>query len=190
MDHISWSLEIFSKTPLASRPNTKSDDHGTPNARNRWLVLFLHAWGRTWIKIHWNSIRLRVRSHMTSHYTWRSMTTLRDFGGMLGWPYDTFFWALKISCHGSWLICEVTLRKFQDDVLRWTIWGSSGRIRGRVWIIYKIHTMFVGLFLRHFCVRKEYKLVLTTLNILFSVTYHLWSYKMLYIFMKKDVNIL
>jgi hypothetical protein len=32
----------------------------------------------------------------TSHYTWRSVTTLHDFGGALGQPLDTSFWALTI----------------------------------------------------------------------------------------------
>ena len=44
----------------------------------------------TWIEIHWNSIRLRARSHMTSQYTWGSVTTLHDCGGVLGRPLDTF----------------------------------------------------------------------------------------------------
>jgi hypothetical protein len=43
------------------------------------------------------SIWLRARSHMTSHYTWGSVTTLHGFGGVLGWPLDTFFWGLIIS---------------------------------------------------------------------------------------------
>ena len=50
-----------------------------------------------WIKIHWNSIWLRAQSHMTSHYTWGSVTTLHDFGGDLRRPLNTFFWALTIS---------------------------------------------------------------------------------------------
>ena len=33
---------------------------------------------------------------MVSHYTWGSVTTLDDFGGMLGQPLDTFFWAFTI----------------------------------------------------------------------------------------------
>ena len=40
---------------------------------------------------------MRARSLMTSHYTWRSVTTLHDFGGVFGWPFDTFVWALTIS---------------------------------------------------------------------------------------------
>ena len=44
-----------------------------------------------------NSIWLRVRSHMISHYTLGSVTTLHDFEGVLGRPLDTFFWALTIS---------------------------------------------------------------------------------------------
>ena len=44
-----------------------------------------------------NSILVRARSHVTSHYTWESVSTLHDFGGVSGRPLDTFFWALTIS---------------------------------------------------------------------------------------------
>ena len=54
-------------------------------------------WGPAWIDIHWNIIWLRVRSHITSHYTRGSITTLDDFEGVLGWPLDTFSWAVTIS---------------------------------------------------------------------------------------------
>ena len=90
-------LDYFQKPPLGGRSNTKLGDHGTPNAHNRWFILFYHVWGPAWIEIHWNSIWLRARSHMTSHYTWGSVTTLHDFGGVLGRPLDTFVWALTIS---------------------------------------------------------------------------------------------
>ena len=83
--------------PLGGRPNTKLGDHDTPNVHNRWFLLFYHAWGPAWIEIYWNRIGLKARSHMTSHYTWGSVTTLYDFGGVLGRPSDTFFWALTIS---------------------------------------------------------------------------------------------
>jgi hypothetical protein len=47
---------------------------------------------------------------MTSHCTCGSMTTLYDFGGVLGRHLDTFFWAFAI----SWSlllarVCEVAL---------------------------------------------------------------------------------
>ena len=90
-------LDYFQKPPLGGRSNTKPGDHGTLNAHNCWFILFYHVWGPAWIEIHWNSIWLRARSHMTSHYTWGSVTTLHDFGGVLGRPLDTFFWALTIS---------------------------------------------------------------------------------------------
>ena len=91
-------LDYFQKPPLGGRPNTKPGDHGTPNAHNRWFILFYHVWGPAWIEIHWNSIWLRARSHMTSHYTRGSVTTLHDFGDVC-WdaPLATFFWALTIS---------------------------------------------------------------------------------------------
>jgi hypothetical protein len=83
MDHVSWSLGFFPKPPLRCRPNTKPGDYGTLNAHNRWFILFYHVWKPTWIKIHWNSIGMRAWSHMTSHYTWGSVTTLLDFGDVL-----------------------------------------------------------------------------------------------------------
>ena len=104
MDHVSWSLGLFQKPPLESRPNTKLGDHGTPNAHGCWFILFYHVWRPEWIKIHWNSIWLRARSHKTSHYTWGSVTTLYDFGGVLGQPLNTFFWVLTISW--SWLLAR------------------------------------------------------------------------------------
>ena len=61
------------------------------------LFYFYHAWGPAWIEIPWNSIWLRAYSHMASHYTWGYVTTQCDFGGVLGRPLDTFFWALTIS---------------------------------------------------------------------------------------------
>ena len=90
-------LDYFQKLPCGGRPNTKLGDHGTLNAHNRWFILFYHVWGPAWINIHWNSTWLRTRSLMTSHYTRGSVTTLHDSGGGLGWPLDTFFWALTIS---------------------------------------------------------------------------------------------
>ena len=90
-------LDNFQKPPLGGKSNTKPGDHGTLNTHNRWCILFHHAWGPAWIEIHWNSIRLRACSHMTSHYTWGSVTTPHDFGGVLRQPLDTFFWALTIS---------------------------------------------------------------------------------------------
>ena len=114
-------LDYFQKPPLGGRPNTKPGDHGTPNAHNRWFILFYHVWGPAWIEIHWNSIWLRARSHMTSHYTWGSVTTLHDFGGVLGRPLDTFFGLSQFHGHGSWLVCEVALNH------KWTgwVWGTD-----------------------------------------------------------------
>ena len=88
---------VFEKPPLGGRPSTKLRDHGIPNAHNRWVILLYHVWGPAWMKIHWNSIWLRARSHMVSHYTWGSVTILHDFGGVLARPSNTFFWALTTS---------------------------------------------------------------------------------------------
>jgi hypothetical protein len=104
MDHVSWSLGLSSKTTSlevgitqTGRSLHKPGDHGTPNVHNHWFILFYHVWGPVWIEIHWNSIWLRAWLHVTSHYTWGSVITLHDFGGVLGRPLNTFFWALVIS---------------------------------------------------------------------------------------------
>ena len=84
-------LDYVQKPPLGGRLNTKPGDHGTPYAHNRWFILFYHVWRPTWIEIHRNNIRLRAWSHMASNYTWGgSVTTLHDFGGVLGRPLNTF----------------------------------------------------------------------------------------------------
>ena len=41
MDHVSWSLELFSKPTLEGRPNTKLGDHGTPNVTTVGLFNFI-----------------------------------------------------------------------------------------------------------------------------------------------------
>ena len=108
MDHVSWSLGLFSNPPLGGRPNIKLGDHGTLYTHNRRFILFYHVWGPAWIVIHCESIWSRAHSHMTSHYTWGSMTTLHD----LKRPLDT----LLLGSHnfmvtGSWLVCEVALNR-------------------------------------------------------------------------------
>ena len=90
-------LDYFQKAPIGGRPNTKPRDRGTPSAHNCWFILFYHVWGPHMNRHYWNSIWLRALSDMTSHYTWRSVTTLHDFGSVLGRPLDIFFRALTIS---------------------------------------------------------------------------------------------
>jgi hypothetical protein len=68
-------------------------------------TVHLFSLGPVWIETCWNNNWLRARSHMTSHYTWGSVTTLDDFGGVLGQPLDMFFWALTTSW--SWLLARV-----------------------------------------------------------------------------------
>ena len=53
-----------------------TQNQGTPNAHNCWFILFYYVWGPARIEIHWNSIWLRSRSRMTSHYKWGSVITL------------------------------------------------------------------------------------------------------------------
>jgi hypothetical protein len=83
------------------------------------IIMFYHVWEP--IRINWNSIWLRARSHMTSHHSWGSVTTLHDCAGVLGRPLDTFFWALTISW--SRLLARVwSGRKIPKEVMRTWIW--------------------------------------------------------------------
>ena len=98
MDHVSWSLGLFWKPTLGGRPNSWGD-HGT---------LEYHISPHV-NRIHGISIWLRARPHLTSHYTWGHVTTLHDFGSVLGQLLDTSFGLSQFHDHGSWLVCEVTL---------------------------------------------------------------------------------
>ena len=44
-DHASWSFGLIQKPPIGSRLNTKQGDHDTPNAQNRWVIIFYHVRG-------------------------------------------------------------------------------------------------------------------------------------------------
>jgi hypothetical protein len=72
MDHVSWLLGLFpNTTSCGGKPNTKPGDHGTPNTHDRLYILFYHGWVPSWIEIHRNSIRVRVRDHAT--WFWRCL---------------------------------------------------------------------------------------------------------------------
>jgi hypothetical protein len=74
------------------------------------LFYFCHMWEPAWIETHSNSIWLKAWLQVTSHYTWGSVTTLHDFGGVLGRSLDAFFELSQFHGHGSWLVCEVALK--------------------------------------------------------------------------------
>ena len=111
-------LDYFQKPPLGGKPNTCLGDHGNPNVNDRWYTLVNHVWGPAWIVIHWSSIWLRTQSHMTSHYTWGSMTALHDCEGS-----DTFllgshnFMVMALGSCAKWpSILQLTLILWQWSV--------------------------------------------------------------------------
>ena len=96
------------------------------------LFYFIMCKNHAWIELHWNSIWLRTQSHITSHYTWKLMTTEHDFGSVFGWPLDTFGLS-RFHGHGSLLVCEValshtweTLEVFSPSIMLWRILGAFG----------------------------------------------------------------
>ena len=105
-------LHYLQKPSFGGRSNTKSGDHGTLKSHNCWIITFLvfiKCEDPAWIEMHWNSIWLRARSHRTSHYTWGLVTTLHDFGSILGQPLDTSFGLSQFHGHGYCFVCEVAL---------------------------------------------------------------------------------
>jgi hypothetical protein len=124
-------LNYFQEPPLEGRPNTKPGDHGTPNAHNRWFILLYHVWRPAWIKTYWNSIWLRARSHMTSQYTWGSVTTPHEFGSALRRPWHTFFWALTVSC--SRLLARVWSDPYIHLAFTYLLCRSLKRSGNRTW---------------------------------------------------------
>ena len=110
---------IVLKPTLGGRLNTKLGDECTPNTHNNWFILFYHTWGPGWIETHWNNIRLRARSYMTSHDTWRSVTTLHDFGHVLGRPLVTLFLGshnFMVTALGSCVKWPSNTNEHKDDL--------------------------------------------------------------------------
>ena len=44
------------------------------------------------------------------------MTTLHEFGGVLGRPLDTFFGLSQLNGHDSWLVCKVALNWLRPKI--------------------------------------------------------------------------
>ena len=110
MDHVSWSLGVFSKVGLAQNQETMALQ--TLTSHNCWLILFYHVWGPIWIETHWNSIRLTARDiwlHTTLEGPWPHYMILE-----VCWdgPWTLYFGLSQFPDHGFWLVCEVTVNFF------------------------------------------------------------------------------
>ena len=120
----------FQKATLGRRPMTKPWDHDTPNVHNHWFILIYQVRGHAWINIHWNSIWLRARSHMTSHYTLGSVTTLHDFGGVLGTAFGHFllgshnFMVMALGLCVKWptIPCTQSVGTSVQDAHKYQVW--------------------------------------------------------------------
>jgi hypothetical protein len=78
------------------------------------LLYFIGCKDPVWIEIHRNSIGLRARSHMTSHYPWGPVT--KNYM-ILEVSWVDGLWTLSYGLswfhgHGSWLVCEVALEQY------------------------------------------------------------------------------
>ena len=121
-------LDYFQKPPLGGRPNIKLGDHGTPNAYNRWFVLFYHVWGSAWIEIplKYHLVEGPVMHDITLHLSVCDHTTW--FWSCVG---RDGLWTLYVGRsqfrgHGSWLVCEVVLRDTSHHEPRFVIMWCEG----------------------------------------------------------------
>ena len=109
--HVSWSLGLFSRTTHGGRPNTKPCDHYTPNAPNRWFILWYHALGPPTNGDSLKEHLVAGPGHMWLH------TTLEG-----AWPHyiisevcwDGGLWTHSFGLSqfhgpGSWLVCEAII---------------------------------------------------------------------------------
>ena len=83
-----------------------------------YFLVFYYVWEPAWVETHWNSIWLRARSLMASHYTWGSVTTLHDVGRCVGLS--------QLHGHGSWLVCEAALT-FHQSPCQWYYCYAYGK---------------------------------------------------------------
>ena len=97
MDDASWSLGLCLKTTSWGRPTQNRETIALHMLTTVDLSYFIICENPTQTQIHWHSIWLRARSHMTSHYPWGSVTTLHEFGGVLRRLLNSFCWSLTTS---------------------------------------------------------------------------------------------
>ena len=89
MDHVAWSLGLFSKNHLLDVGLTQNRETMALRMLSTVaLYYFYRAWGLAWIEIHWNSIWLRALATygFTLNFKVRDHTTWvwRCFGTALG----------------------------------------------------------------------------------------------------------
>jgi hypothetical protein len=112
MEHVSWSLGLFSNTTTwrEAQHKTRGPWH---SEHSQQLINSIVSCVRTHMnRIHWISIWLKARSHMTprtlhlrvcDHTTWFWRCFGTAFGHFLLGSHNSHG-------HGSWLVCEVALR--------------------------------------------------------------------------------
>ena len=85
------------------------------------FYFIIYMWEPTWIEIHWNTIWLRVQSHMASHWNLR----IHD--------HTTWFWTAfghfllgshEFHGHSSWLMYEVALSCLVRCIFSFYLWES------------------------------------------------------------------
>ena len=99
---------IFQNHPLEVGPTQNPETMALQTLTTIGLFYFIMCEDPHEYKIHWNSLWLRARSHMSSHYTWGSgphYMMLEVCWGRFG--HSISFGLSQFPGHGSWLVCEV-----------------------------------------------------------------------------------
>ena len=103
----------YSQKPLlGGRSDTKPGDHGTPNVHNRWFIIFYHVWRPAWIfftkmTFGWGSNHIWLHTILEDPWPWFWRYLGTAFGHTLSFGLSQFHG------HGSWLVSEVALNKWQ-----------------------------------------------------------------------------
>ena len=103
MDHVSWSLGYFRKSPLRGRSNTKLGEHGIRNAHNCGFILFLSC-----ARIRVNTKFIETTFGWGHGHIWLH-TTLEG-----PWPHCMI---LEVSWHDLWTL-SFGLSQFHGHGLR------------------------------------------------------------------------
>jgi hypothetical protein len=111
MDHVLWSIVLFSKNHLLEVGLTQNQETMAPQTLTTvGLFYFIMCDDpHEYIEIHWNIIWLRARAHMGSHYTRGFVTSLHDLKVCWDGLWTLSFGLSQFHDHGSWFVCEVAL---------------------------------------------------------------------------------
>jgi hypothetical protein len=126
LSHVVLRFSPVNSPSLTQKPQ----DHGTPNARNCWFILFYHVWGPTWINSHWNGIWGWRPGHIWLHTT------------LMVCDHTTQFWSCVGMARGHSLLGSHNFMvKALGSCVKWPslpFYGDHEEIGGWIWDNWRI----------------------------------------------------